>query len=48
MPQQVKKTLVLSIYFILAVSTLLVYWQVRNFGFVDYDDKDYVYENQHV
>jgi tetratricopeptide (TPR) repeat protein len=48
MPQQVKKTLVLSIYFTLAVSTLLVFWQVRNFDFIDYDDNVYVYENQHV
>jgi Flp pilus assembly protein TadD/4-amino-4-deoxy-L-arabinose transferase-like glycosyltransferase len=48
MPQQVKKTLVLSIYFALAVSALLVFWQVRNFDFINYDDKDYVYENPHV
>jgi protein O-mannosyl-transferase len=48
MPQQGKKSLVLSIYFILAVGTLLVFWQVRNFNFVNYDDDDYVYENSHV
>jgi protein O-mannosyl-transferase len=48
MPEQVKKTLILLIYFALAVSTLLVFWQVRNFDFVDYDDNDYVYENPHV
>ena len=48
MPQQVKKTLVFSIYFALAVSTLLVFWQVRNFGFINYDDTSYVYENPHV
>ena len=48
MPQQVKKSLVLSIYFALAVSALLVFWQVRNFDFVSYDDDLYVYENQHV
>jgi len=30
------------------VSTLLVFWQVRNFDFVNYDDGDYVYENPHV
>jgi Flp pilus assembly protein TadD len=48
MPQQVKKSLVLSIYFALAVSALLVFWQVRNFDFVNYDDELYVYENQHV
>jgi protein O-mannosyl-transferase len=48
MPQQVKKSLVLSIYFALAVSALLVFWQVRNFDFVSYDDDLYVYENQYV
>ncbi len=48
MPKQVKKSLVLSIYFILAVSTLLVFWQVRNFDFVNYDDNIYVYENPHI
>ncbi len=48
MPVQVKKFLVLSIYFILAVSTLLVFWQVRNFDFINYDDDLYVYGNQHV
>jgi len=48
MPQQVKKSLVLSIYFALAVSALLVFWQVRNFSFINYDDNFYVYENPHV
>ncbi len=48
MPVQVKKSLVLSIYFVLAVSTLLVFWQVRNFDFINYDDNFYVYRNPHV
>ena len=48
MPEQVKKSLVLSIYFALAVSALLVFWQVRNFDFVNYDDDDYVSANPHV
>jgi tetratricopeptide (TPR) repeat protein len=48
MPEQVKKSLILSIYFALAVSTLLVFWQVRNFDFVNYDDPSYVTENPHV
>jgi Flp pilus assembly protein TadD len=48
MPEQVKKSLVLWIYFALAVSTLLVFWQVRNFGSVDYDDNAYVFKNPHV
>jgi tetratricopeptide (TPR) repeat protein len=48
MPEQVKKTFVISIYFALAVSALLVFWQVRNFDFVNCDDTIYVYENPHV
>lgn len=32
----------------LTLSTLLVYGQVRNFEFVNYDDNDYVYANQDV
>jgi protein O-mannosyl-transferase len=48
MPQQAKKSLVLLIYFALAVSTLLVFWQVRNFDFVNFDDDVYAYENPYV
>jgi tetratricopeptide (TPR) repeat protein len=48
MPQQVKKSLVISIYLVLTVSALLVFWQVRNFDFVNYDDNKYVSENHHV
>ena len=48
MPEQVKKTLVPLIYFALAVSTLLVFCQARNFDFINYDDNEYVSENQHV
>jgi len=40
--------LILSIYFALVLSTLLVFWQVRNFDFVNYDDNVYVSENPHV
>jgi len=43
-----KKSLVIFIYFALAASTLLVFWQVRNFDFVNYDDNLYVYQNPHV
>ena len=32
----------------LALVTSVAYEQVRNHDFVDYDDKGYVYENQHV
>jgi tetratricopeptide (TPR) repeat protein len=48
MSQQVKKSFVISIYFALAVSALLVFGQVRNFDFVNYDDNKYVSENPHV
>jgi tetratricopeptide (TPR) repeat protein len=48
MPVQTKKSLTIAIYFVLAVSTFLVYWQVRNFDFVDFDDGDYVSANPHV
>jgi len=44
----VKNFLVISVYSVLTLSILLVFWQVRNFDFVNYDDKDYVYENPHV
>ena len=40
--------LILFIYFALAMSVILVFQQVRNFDFVNYDDKGYVYENQHI
>jgi protein O-mannosyl-transferase len=36
------------VYSALIMSTLLVFWQVRNFDFVNFDDKNYVYENPHV
>jgi tetratricopeptide (TPR) repeat protein len=45
---EVKKSFVLLIYFTLAVSTLLVFWQVRDFDFVNYDDNKYVSENPNV
>jgi tetratricopeptide (TPR) repeat protein len=32
----------------LVVITLIVFWQVRTFEFVNYDDPDYVSENRHV
>jgi Flp pilus assembly protein TadD len=48
MPEQVKKSLVLLIYFALLISTLLVFCQVRHFDFVNYDDNDYVTANPHV
>jgi tetratricopeptide (TPR) repeat protein len=48
MPLRIKKSPVLWISIGLAVSTLLVFWQVRNFDFVNYDDNAYVYENPRV
>ncbi|MBC8198736.1 MAG: tetratricopeptide repeat protein [Desulfobacteraceae bacterium] len=32
----------------LALTVLAVYWQVGNHEFVNYDDRDYITENQHV
>ena len=48
MPESVKKSFVIFTYFVLILGTLLVFWQVHNFDFVNYDDNDYVYENPHV
>jgi Flp pilus assembly protein TadD len=47
MLESVKKYFVIFTYFVLILSTLLVFWQVRNFDFVNYDDSDYVYKNPH-
>ncbi len=32
----------------LVAATAAVYWPVRHFGFVDFDDNDYVYRNAHL
>ena len=48
MPESVKKSFVIFTYFVLILGTLLVFWQVHNFDFINYDDKEYVYENPHV
>ena len=48
MLESVKKYFVILTYLVLILNTLLVFWQVRNFGFVNYDDTIYVYENPHV
>ena len=39
---------VIFVYSALILSTLLVFWQVRHFDFVNYDDGSYVYQNPHV
>ena len=38
----------LCIYLILALTILVVFWQVRNHDFVNYDDPIYVYRNQNI
>ena len=43
-----KKNTQSAIILILAIVTLVVYWPVRNFPFINYDDDEYVYENPHV
>ncbi len=48
MLESVKKYFVIFTYFVLILSTLLVFWQVRNFGFLNYDDSDYVSANPQV
>ncbi|HEY5141044.1 MAG TPA: hypothetical protein VIJ25_17275, partial [Methylococcales bacterium] len=48
MLESLKKPALIFIYFALTASTLLVFWQVRTFDFVNYDDSVYVYKNQHV
>jgi protein O-mannosyl-transferase len=48
MAEFVKRNVIVFIYSVLILSTLLVFWQVRHFDFVNYDDKVYIYENPHV
>jgi tetratricopeptide (TPR) repeat protein len=42
------KKLVFLVYLVLAAAVVVCFWQVRNFDFINYDDNNYVYENQHV
>ncbi|HUT31492.1 MAG TPA: glycosyltransferase family 39 protein [Sedimentisphaerales bacterium] len=39
---------VICVHAILALSTLAVYWQVRGYDFVNFDDPDYVSQNKNV
>jgi tetratricopeptide (TPR) repeat protein len=48
MSESAKKSLVVFTYVVLILSVLLVFRQVRNFDFTNYDDNDYVFENPHV
>jgi tetratricopeptide (TPR) repeat protein len=43
-----KRNVIIFVYSALIFSALLVFWQVHNFDFVNYDDKVYVSENPHV
>jgi hypothetical protein len=42
------KYLVLAICIALSITTIAVFWQVRNHEFISFDDDDYVTENRHV
>ena len=48
MQRPAEKFWIWFIYLALAVITLVVFWQVRSFGFTNYDDNSYVSENKHV
>ncbi len=43
-----KRNVIVSVYSVLILSTLLVFWQVRSFDFINYDDNLFVSENQHI
>jgi protein O-mannosyl-transferase len=43
-----KRNVIVLIYSVLILCTLLIFWQVHNFDFIDYDDNVYVFENLHV
>ena len=43
-----KKYQVLCIYLLLALVTIAVFWQVGNFDLINYDDWDYVRDNEYV
>ncbi|MDD5134976.1 MAG: tetratricopeptide repeat protein [Phycisphaerae bacterium] len=43
-----KKFILIFIYFALTLSVLSVFWQVRNFDFINYDDNTYISDNSYV
>lgn len=47
MPEFVKRNVVVLVYCALILSALLVFWQVRNFEFTNYDDTTDVIDNPH-
>ena len=48
MPKHFNKFAALIVCVVLAAGTAAIYWQVRNFDFISYDDNLYVYENPQV
>src|SRR6266540_3714787 len=42
------KKQILMIYILLAIATLVVFWQVNNGEFIFFDDPDYVTENRNI
>ena len=44
----IKNIKLISAAVLLIVLTLITYWQVRNYAFINYDDDKYITENQHV
>ncbi len=48
MDKSQNKHWVYLIYLTLALATLVVYWQVHNYGFLNYDDPTYVSKNQNI
>lgn len=43
-----KKKQIITIYLLLAVVTLLAFWQIHDCDFINFDDPEYVTENSHV
>ena len=39
---------IILVYLVLAIATLGIYWQVRQFEFINFDDNWYIYLNEYV
>ena len=39
------KCLVITVFFVITLSIMAIYWPVQHYPFIDYDDNIYVYEN---
>ena len=39
---------ILIVYVVLVIVTLAVFWQVNQYGFINFDDTGYVTENSHI